>query len=45
MIFLPTNVDPVKLILSTPICLDKASPAVFPYPGTTLKTPLGNPAF
>jgi hypothetical protein len=44
IIYLPTEVDPVKAILSTPRCLTRASPALSPNPGTTLTTPSGTPA-
>jgi hypothetical protein len=43
-ISLPTILDPVKLTLLTNLCLHRYSPATGPYPGTILKTPLGNPA-
>jgi len=39
-----TSVDPVKVTLFTSEWLAIALPAVGPYPGTTLMTPLGNPA-
>ena len=42
-IFLPTGVEPVKAILSTPGWLTSAAP-VSPSPVTTFKTPFGNPA-
>ncbi len=42
---LPTSVLPVNAIISTLLCLAKYSPIVDPGPVTTLKTPLGNPAF
>jgi len=42
--YLPTAVDPVNVILSTSSCRISASPALLPYPGTTFKTPGGNPA-
>src|SRR5216117_2631750 len=36
---LPTSVEPVKLILSTPGCLTIASPTMAPLPGNTFSTP------
>ena len=41
---LPTSVEPVKLILSTPGCLTIASPTMAPLPGSTFSTPGGSPA-
>ena len=41
---LPTSVEPVKAILSTPSWAASAAPAVSPYPVTTLTTPSGSPA-
>ena len=41
---LPTSVEPVNAILSTPSCAASAAPAVSPNPGTTLTTPAGRPA-
>lgn len=38
-----TSVEPVNATLFTSICDDKNAPVV-PKPGTTLKTPAGNPA-
>ena len=43
-ISLPTSVEPVKAILSTPGCATSAAPAVSPRPVTTLTTPGGKPA-
>jgi hypothetical protein len=43
-IFFPISVDPVNAILSTPLCLTIASPALSPKPGSTLTTPSGIPA-
>src|SRR5690606_9830049 len=43
MIVLPTAVDPVNAILSTPGCRTSAAPAVSPNPGTTFSTPGGKP--
>ena len=40
-----TSVDPVNAILSTSMCSERAAPAVGPYPGTTLTTPIGKPAY
>ncbi len=40
----PTAVEPVKAILSTPVCRSRASPATGPAPVTTLTTPSGTPA-
>ena len=42
---LPTSVEPVKAILLISGCLATAAPAVGPYPGTTLITPGGKPAY
>lgn len=42
--FFITSVDPVKATLLMFGWLAIALPAVGPYPGTTLITPLGNPA-
>ena len=39
-----TSVDPVNAILLTSLCSARGTPAVGPNPGTTLMTPLGNPA-
>ena len=44
MMPLPTSVDPVNAILSTPGCRTSAMPALPPGPGTTLNTPSGRPA-
>lgn len=44
-IFLPTIVDPVKLIFLTLLWSIKYYPATFPYPGTQLNIPGGNPAY
>ncbi len=44
MIKYPTSVDPVKEILSTCPCCERASP-VFPNPVIILITPGGKPAF
>ena len=43
-IALPTSVEPVKAILSTPSCATSAWP-VRPSPVTTLTTPAGSPAW
>ena len=43
-IFLPTSVEPVKAILSTPGWSTRAWPAVWPYPFTMFTTPSGTPA-
>ena len=40
-----TSVDPVKATLLTSRWFEMAAPAVGPYPGTTLMTPGGNPAY
>lgn len=40
-----TSVDPVKATLSISMCSEMAAPAVWPYPGTILMTPGGNPAY
>ena len=44
MMPLPTSVEPVKAILSTPGCRTSAIPTLPPGPVTTLKTPSGRPA-
>ena len=44
MICLPTSVDPVKVILSTPGCFTSAAPTLDPGPGRMLSTPGGRPA-
>ncbi len=41
---LPTSVEPVNAILSTPGCRARASPMTAPGPVTTLSTPSGSPA-
>ena len=43
-IILPTSVEPVNAILSTPGWAANAAPAVSPRPVTTLSTPAGRPA-
>src|SRR5262249_29263383 len=40
----PTSGEPVKDMRLSPGCLDNASPAVVPKPGTTFTTPSGIPA-
>src|SRR5262249_3812784 len=42
-ISLPTSVEPVNAILSTPLCAASAAPAVSPSPVTTFTTPSGRP--
>ena len=42
---IPTAVDPVKDILSIPLCLTRASPATEPYPGKIFTTPSGSPHY
>src|SRR3954462_11001018 len=44
MTVLPVAVEPVNAMQSTSRCADSAEPAVWPKPGTTLKTPGGKPA-
>lgn len=44
IILLPTADDPVNEIIEILGWFDIASPAIGPSPGTTFKTPLGNPA-
>ncbi len=41
---LPTGVEPVKVITSTPGCSPSARPTTGPAPGSTLSTPGGRPA-
>ena len=43
-IFRPTSVEPVKVILSTPLWRTSAAPVVSPKPVITLTTPGGKPA-
>ena len=43
MICAPVSVEPVNAILSTPGCLTRWVPIVFPGPGTTLSEPGGKP--
>jgi len=45
MMICAVSPDPVNATLSIPGCLTIAAPAVGPYPGTTLITPSGIPAF
>jgi len=44
MIYLPTSVEPVKATLSTSSWVERAYPAVGPYPGRMFTTPFGIPA-
>ena len=44
MMVLPTLVEPVKAMASTPGCRTRAAPARVPRPGTTLSIPGGKPA-
>ena len=43
MISPPVSVEPVNAILSTPGCLTRYAPIVFPAPGTTFIAPGGKP--
>lgn len=44
MIWRPTRVDPVKAILSTSMCEERAAPAILPKPEIMLRTPGRKPA-